>query len=62
MIPDDDHHSRPRRGALGRALRKVGRGLRNVFDALDFLYFLAVVGRLIPLPFRLLARAFDAFF
>jgi hypothetical protein len=61
MSLDDDQQSRPRRSAPVRALRKVGRGLRNVFDALELLYFLSVVGRLIALPFRLLARAFDAF-
>ncbi len=61
VMSSDDQLSRPRRGPVPRAARGVRRGLRALVEAIDVIYFLTVVGRLIALPFRLIARAFDSF-
>ncbi|KGM14443.1 hypothetical protein [Cellulomonas bogoriensis] len=56
-----DQLSRPRRGGVHRAARGVRRGLRALVESIDVIYLLTLVGRLIALPFRLIARAFDSF-
>ena len=45
---------------LHRGMRRVGRGFRAVWNALEFIDFLMLVVRVVTWPFRLLDRALDA--